>query len=147
MGTKEEWLGEIVEGRNHWGLGSLGRETLRQGQTQPDVLFSTRQFSDLNPQASTQTSRVQQNQQTQDGPHQNNDKLFSLTSRFISGMKDYRHRGQGGLGQLSGSERPQTGNIEFPAPGRNGNDDTSRDQRGSFDAKRSFRAKYSSNPV
>lgn len=87
----------------------------------------------VNPQVSTQASQAQQNQQTQDGPHQNNDELFSPTSRFTGGMDDYRHGGQGGVGQLSGSGQPQTGNIEeFPPLGRNSNDDTNHDQRGSL---------------
>lgn len=100
----------------------------------------------VNPQVSTQTSQAQQNQQTQDGPHQNNDELFSPTSRFASGMDDYRHGGQGGVGQLSGPGQPQTGNIEeFPPLGRNGNDDTNHDQRGSLMQNAAFGGFSSTN--
>lgn len=100
----------------------------------------------VNPQASTQTSQAQQNQQTQDGPHQTNDEIFSPTSRFTGGMDDYRQGGQGGVGQLSGSGQPQTGNIEeFPPLGRNGNDDTNHDQRGSLMQNAAFGGFSSTN--
>lgn len=100
----------------------------------------------VNSQASTQTSQAQQNQQAQDGPHQTNDELFSPTSRFASGMDDYRHGGQGGVGQLSGSGQPQTGNIEeFPPLGRNGNDETNHDQRGSLMQNAAFGGFSSTN--
>ena len=100
----------------------------------------------VNPQASTQTSRTQQNQQTQDGLHRNKDELFPPTSRFTSGMDDCRHRGQGGVGQLSGSGQHQTGNIEeFPPLGRNGNDDTNHDQRGSLMQNAAFGGFSSTN--
>ncbi len=85
----------------------------------------------INQQAPTQTQ--QQSQQTQDSSQQNTEDLFSTASQFSSGIDDYRHGGQGGVGQLSGSSQPQTGNIEeFPPLGRNGNEETEQDRRGSL---------------
>ncbi|MCJ1268711.1 hypothetical protein MMC22_008599 [Lobaria immixta] len=61
-------------------------------------------------------------------------------------MDDCRHRGQGGVGQLSGSGQHQTGNIEeFPPLGRNGNDDTNHDQRGSLMQNAAFGGFSSTN--
>ena len=75
----------------------------------------------------------QQNQQVQDLTQQNTEELFSAASQFSSGIDDYRHGGQGGVGQLSGSSQPQPGDIEeFPPLGRNGNEDTEQDRRGSL---------------
>ena len=109
----------------------------------------------VNQQATTQSSQSQQNQQPQDSQPQNNDELFSPMSRFAGGLEDYRHGGQGGVGQLSGSGQPQTGNIEeFPPLGRNGNDDAGHDQRGSLMQNAAFGGfssasafNLSSNPV
>lgn len=100
----------------------------------------------VNPQLSAQPSQSQQHQQPQDGPQQNNDELFTSNSRFTSGLDDYRHGGQGGVGQLSGSGQPQTGNIEeFPPLGRNGNEDTVHDQRGSLMQNAAFGGFSSTN--
>lgn len=86
----------------------------------------------VNPQSNAQSIQQQPNQQSQDGS-QNNEDLFSATSRFTGRIDDYRHGGQGGIGQLSGSNQPQPGNIEeFPPLGRNGNEEASHDQRGSL---------------
>lgn len=90
-------------------------------------------------QATTQPSQPQQTQQTQDAPHQTTDELFSPMSRFAGGMEEYRHGGQGGIGQLPGSVQPQTGNIEeFPPLGRNGNDDAGHDQRSNLTQNAAF---------
>lgn len=87
----------------------------------------------VNPQVNTQSSQQQPPQQSQEISQQNNEDLFSPTSRFNNAIDDYRHGGQGGVGQLSGSNQPQTGNIEeFPPLGRNSNDDPGHDQRGSL---------------
>lgn len=100
----------------------------------------------VNPQLSAQSSQSQQHQQLQDGPQQSNDDLFTPNSRFTSGLDDYRHGGQGGVGQLSGSGQPQTGNIEeFPPLGRNGNEDTVHDQRGSLMQNAAFGGFSSTN--
>ena len=99
-----------------------------------------------NPQASNQPSQQQQSQQNQDVSHQNNDELFSPTARFNSAIDDYRHGGQGGVGQLSGSNQPQTGNIEeFPPLGRNSNDDSGHDQRGNLIQNAAFGGFSSTN--
>ena len=84
--------------------------------------------------ANQQAPQTQQsNQQTQDPLQQNTEDLFSPISQFSSGIDDYRHGGQSGVGQLSGSSQPQTGNIEeFPPLGRNGNEETEHDRRGSL---------------
>lgn len=75
----------------------------------------------------------QQNRQAQDPSQQNGEDLFSAAAQFPSNIDDYRHGGQGGVGQLSGSSQPQTGNIEeFPPLGRNGNDESEQDRRGSL---------------
>ena len=85
----------------------------------------------VNQQASAQTQ--QQNQQTQEPLQQNSEDLFSTASQFSSGLDDYRHGGQSGVGQLSSSGQPQTGNIEeFPPLGRNGNEEAEQDRRGSL---------------
>ena len=85
-----------------------------------------------NPQVTAQLP-PQQNQQSQDASQPTADELFSPSSRFSTGIDEYRHGGQGGMGQLSGSSQPQTGNIdEFPPLGRNGNDESGHDPRGSL---------------
>lgn len=100
----------------------------------------------VNPQPSNQPSQQQQSQQNQDVSHQNSEELFSPTSRFNSAIDDYRHGGQGGVGQLSGSNQPQTGNIEeFPPLGRNSNDDAGHDQRGSLIQNAAFGGFSSTN--
>lgn len=84
-----------------------------------------------NSQAISQPPQQQQSQQSQDASQQASDDLFSAASRFVGGIDDYRLGGQGGVGQMSGANQPQTGNIEeFPPLGRNGNDDIGLDQRG-----------------
>jgi CCR4-NOT transcription complex subunit 2 len=89
------------------------------------------QQHNVNQTASAQTQ--QQSQPTQDSLLQNSDDLFSTASHFPSSIDDYRHGGQGGVGQLSGSSQPQTGNIEeFPPLGRNGNEESEQDRRGSL---------------
>lgn len=86
----------------------------------------------VNPHAAAQLPQ-QQSQQPQDAPPSTADDPYSANSRFSSGVDEYRHGGQGGMGQLSGSSQPQTGNIdEFPPLGRNGNDDSGHDPRGSL---------------
>ena len=85
-----------------------------------------------NAQASAQLP-PQQNQQSQDVPPSTADDIFSANSRFSSGIDEYRHGGQGGIGQLSGPSQPQPGNIEeFPPLGKNGNDDSRHDPRGAL---------------
>lgn len=71
--------------------------------------------------------------QGQDTSQENTDDPFSAGSAFSGSFDDYRHGGQGGVGQLSGTGQPQTGNIEeFPPLGRNGSDENGQDRRGSL---------------
>lgn len=85
-----------------------------------------------NPQAAAQLPQ-QQNQPSQDASQSTADDLFSANSRFQSGIDDYRHGGQGGIGQLSGPNQPQPGSIEeFPPLGKNSNDESGHDLRGSL---------------
>ena len=65
---------------------------------------------------------VQQGQGSQVANQQLNqahdDSVGNAQSQFAAGGDDYRFGGQGGVGQLSGSAQPQTGNIdEFPPLG------------------------------
>lgn len=65
---------------------------------------------------------VQQGQSAQPANPQLNqahdDGVGNAQSQFSSGGDDYRFGGQSGVGQLSGSSQPQTGNIdEFPPLG------------------------------
>ena len=85
------------------------------------------------PLSSIQTqSQSQQSQQLpQPTTQQPNDDLFPSSSQFTNGLDDYRHGGQSGVGQLSGLNQPQPGNIdEFPPLGRNGNGEIGQDRRG-----------------
>ncbi|MCJ1252549.1 hypothetical protein MMC24_000355 [Lignoscripta atroalba] len=80
---------------------------------------------------STQTH--QQTHQAQDQVQQSLDDAFSTTSQFSSGLDDYRHGGQSGVGQLSGSGQPQSSSIEeFPPLGRNGHGEIGQDRRGNM---------------
>lgn len=100
----------------------------------------------VNPPASAQSSQQQQSQQNQELSPQNSEDLFSPNSRFNNALDDYRHGGQGGVGQLSGSSQPQTGNIEeFPPLGRNSNDDAGHDQRGNLIQSAAFGGFSSTN--
>ena len=98
---------------------------------------------------STQGNTQQQQQhglQGQDPSQQSTDDLFSAGSQFTGGLDDYRRGGQGGVGQLSGTGQPQTGNIdEFPPLGRNGNDETGQDRRGSLMQNAAFGGFSNSN--
>lgn len=59
------------------------------------------------------------NQQLSNQGHE--DAVGSAPGQFSSGGDDYRFGGQAGVGQLSGSSQPQTGNIdEFPPLGGSG---------------------------
>ena len=86
-------------------------------------------------QVSVQSSNQQQQHthQGQDTAQRGTEDLFTASSQFTSGLDDYRNGGHGGLGQLSGTSQPQTGNIdEFPPLARNGTDETGQDRRGSL---------------
>lgn len=75
----------------------------------------------------------QPHQQPQEQAQQTTEDIFSSGSQFSNGLDDYRHGGQGGVGQLSGSSQPQTGSIdEFPPLGRNENGDIGQDRRGNL---------------
>lgn len=72
-------------------------------------------------------------QQPQEQAQQATEDIFSSGSQLSNGLGDYRHGGQGGVGQLSGSSQPQTGSIdEFPPLGRNENGDIGQDRRGNL---------------
>ena len=84
-------------------------------------------------QGNIQQQQQQHGLQGPDHSQQGTENPFSTGSQFTSGLDDYRHGGQGGVGQLSGINQPQTGNIEeFPPLGRNGNDESVQDRRGSL---------------
>jgi CCR4-NOT transcription complex subunit 2 len=84
------------------------------------------------PQHSTiqrpQGQGAQQGQTGQVGPQPiqtsgHDDVGGSAPGQFSAGSDDYRFGGQAGVGQLSGSSQPQTGNIEeFPPLGGSGGD-------------------------
>ncbi|KAF2180539.1 hypothetical protein K469DRAFT_592262 [Zopfia rhizophila CBS 207.26] len=62
-----------------------------------------------------------QHQQLQNQSHE--DGVGSVQGQFSGGGDEYRFGGQAGVGQLSGSSQPQTGNIdEFPPLGGGGGD-------------------------
>lgn len=95
----------------------------------------------ISTQGNTQLQQQEHGMQVQDHSQQRGDDLFSTGSQFTGGLDDYRHGGQGGVGQLSGTGQPQTGNIEeFPPLGRNGNDDLGQDRRGSLMQNAAFGA-------
>ena len=71
-----------------------------------------------------------QSHHLQDQVPQTLDDAFFPTSQLNGTMDDYRHGGQGGVGQLSSSAQPQPGSIEeFPPLGRNGPGDIGLDRR------------------
>ena len=75
----------------------------------------------------------QQSHQNQEQVQQSVEDAFSNTSQFGSGLDDYRHGGQSGVGQLSGAGQPQPSNIEeFPPLGRNGHGEIGQDRRGTM---------------
>ncbi|MCJ1299565.1 hypothetical protein MMC08_002357 [Hypocenomyce scalaris] len=87
------------------------------------------QPADIQIPAQEQPPSQQPQEQTQQTPED----LFPSGSQFSNGLDDYRHGGQGGVGQLSGSSLPQTGNIdEFPPLSRNDNGDIGQDRRGNL---------------
>ncbi|MCJ1478568.1 hypothetical protein MMC13_007249 [Lambiella insularis] len=74
----------------------------------------------------------QQTHPNQDQLQQTIDDAFFSTSQMNNTMDDYRHGGQGGVGQLSGSQ-PQPSSIdEFPPLGRNGHGEIGQDRRGNM---------------
>lgn len=79
-------------------------------------------------------------QPPQQGQHQQPHEDGTSGSHFSGNVDDYRFGGQGGVGQLSGTSQPQTGNIdEFPPLGGAG--DGGQDRRTSLIQN----AAYSSN--
>ncbi|KAL9044822.1 MAG: hypothetical protein Q9214_002070 [Letrouitia sp. 1 TL-2023] len=89
------------------------------------------QQSSITQQGPNQQS--QQTQQGQDQTQQSRDDVFPASSQFQGGADDYHHGGQGGVGQLGGAGQPQPSSIEeFPPLGRNGNDESHQDRRGSL---------------
>lgn len=101
-------------------------------------------------QRATQQTPVQRPQQAQAGassifpgqqqlhnPHdqlqQSLDDAFFASSQPSGTQDDYRHGGQGGVGQLSGSHQPQPSSIDdFPPLGRNGHGEIGQDRRGNM---------------
>ena len=93
----------------------------------PQHQTSNQQLSSIQPPPQPQQSQQLPQQPTQ----QPTDDLFPSSSQFANGLDDYRHGGQAGVGQLSGLNQPQPGNIEeFPPLGRNGNGEIGQDRRG-----------------
>lgn len=89
------------------------------------------QQSSITQQGPNQQS--QQTQQSQDQTQQSRDDAFPASSQFQGGADDYHHGGQSGVGQLGGAGQPQPSSIEeFPPLGRNGNDESQQDRRGSL---------------
>lgn len=83
--------------------------------------------------AQSNDQQQQHTHQGQDSAQRGADDLFTASSQFACGLEDYRNGGQGGVGQLSGTGQPQTGNIEeFPPLARNGTDEAGQDRRGSL---------------
>ena len=79
------------------------------------------------------TSSQQQSQHAQEQVQQSLDDAFSTMSHLGSSLDEYRHGGQGGIGQLSSHSQPQPGNIEeFPPLGRNGVGEIGQDRRGNL---------------
>ena len=108
-----------------------------QRAVQHNPVQRPQQQHSLTGQGNTQPQQQQQQQQHglqgQDHSQQGTENPFSTGSQFTSSLDDYRHGGQGGVGQLSGIGRPETGNIEeFPPLGRNGTDENGQDRRGSL---------------
>jgi len=101
-------------------------------------------------QRATQQTPVQRPQQAQGGassifpvqqqlnnPHeqlqQSLDDAFFASNQPSVTQDDYRHGGQGGVGQLSGFHQPQPSSIdEFPPLGRNGHGEIGQDRRGNM---------------
>ncbi|MCJ1421366.1 hypothetical protein MMC32_007729 [Xylographa parallela] len=68
---------------------------------------------------------------TQEQLQQSLDDAFFSSTQISNTMDDYRHGGQGGVGQLSGSHQPQPGSIDdFPPLNRNGHGEIGQDRRG-----------------
>ncbi|KAI9821223.1 MAG: hypothetical protein M1827_003957 [Pycnora praestabilis] len=102
-----------------------------QRTTQHTPVQRPQQQSAISQPSSQPLQQQQQPPQPQSQPQQQHDDLFPTSSQFTNGLDDYRFGGQGGVGQLSGSSQPQTGNIdEFPPLGRNGNGEIGQDRRG-----------------
>lgn len=75
----------------------------------------------------------QQSHPNQDQLQQTIDDAFFDTSHITNTMDDYRNGGQGGVGQLSGSQQPQPSSIDdFPPLGRNGHGEIGQDRRGNM---------------
>lgn len=101
-------------------------------------------------QRATQQTPVQRPQQAQVGassifpvqqqlhnPHeqlqQSLDDAFFASNQPTATQDDYRHGGQGGVGQLSGSRQAQPSSIDdFPPLGRNGHGEIGQDRRGNM---------------
>jgi CCR4-NOT transcription complex subunit 2 len=93
----------------------------------PQHQTSNQPLSSIQPQSQPQQPQQLPQQPTQ----QPSDDLFPSSSQFTNGLDDYRHGGQAGVGQLSGLNQPQPGNIDdFPPLGRNGNGEIGQDRRG-----------------
>ena len=64
---------------------------------------------------------------------QHEESFFPSSSQLGNVVDDYRHGGQAGIGPLSGSNQPQTTNIDdFPPLGRNGHGEIGQDRRGNM---------------
>ena len=95
--------------------------------------------SDLRPQQQNLRQNISQQQQSQnshrgqDTTQQTPTELFASGSQFPGRFEDYRHGGQSGVGQLSGSTQPPPSSIdEFPPLGRGAPNDNGLDRRGSM---------------
>ena len=68
---------------------------------------------------------------TQEQLQQSLDDAFFSSTQISNTMDDYRHGGQGGIGQLSGPHQPQPSSIDdFPPLNRNGHGEIGQDRRG-----------------
>ena len=88
-------------------------------------------------QAQAGTSSIFPGQQQLHNPHeqlqQSLDDAFFGPNQPSGTQDDYRHGGQGGVGQLSGSHQPQPSSIDdFPPLGRNGHGEIGQDRRGNM---------------
>lgn len=93
----------------------------------PQHQTSNQPLSSIQSQPQPQQSQQLAQQPTQ----QPNDDLFPSSAQFTNGLDDYRQGGQAGVGQLSGLNQAQPGNIDdFPPLGRNGNGEIGQDRRG-----------------
>ena len=74
-----------------------------------------------------------QTHSTQEQLQQSLDDAFFSSTQIGNAMDDYRHGGQGGVGQLSGLHQPQPSSIDdFPPLGRNGHGEIGQDRRGNL---------------